>query len=338
MMGKTENLQVLKDQFGRTHDYLRISLIEKCNLRCQYCMPEEGIPLTPSKFLMNADEIESLARTFVNLGVKKIRLTGGEPLLRKDFEAILAKLSQFPVDLSITTNGILADRFLPIFKKHQLKKVNFSLDTLKEERFKEITRRSGYEKTMENLDLFIREGFEVKLNIVLMKGINDDEVVDFVKFTKDLPISARFIEFMPFDGNKWDRSKMVSEQEVLSAVGSTLGSENLIALPDEENLTARKFQIKGYQGNFGVISSVTNPFCGTCNRIRLTANGRIKNCLFSNQETDLLTALRAGEDVEQLILEAILRKKAVRAGMDNLEKLSDPNLHSDNRSMIAIGG
>ncbi len=338
MTEKTENLQVLKDQFGRKHDYLRISLIEKCNLRCQYCMPEEGIPLTPSKFIMNASEIESLAKTFVGMGVKKIRLTGGEPLLRKDFEDILSRLSKLDVDLSITTNGILADRFLPIFKKHRLKKVNFSLDTLKEERFKEITRRSGYEKTMENLDLFIREGFEVKLNIVLMKGINDDEVVDFVRFTKDLPISARFIEFMPFDGNKWDRSKMVSEQEVLAAVGSTLGSENLIALPDEENLTARKFQIKGYQGNFGVISSVTNPFCGTCNRIRLTANGRIKNCLFSNQETDLLTALRAGEDVEQLILESILRKKAVRAGMDNLEKLSDPNLHSDNRSMIAIGG
>jgi len=199
MTEKTENLQVLKDQFGRKHDYLRISLIEKCNLRCQYCMPEEGIPLTPSKFIMNASEIESLAKIFVGMGVKKIRLTGGEPLLRKDFEDILSRLSKLDVDLSITTNGILADRFLPIFKKHQLKKVNFSLDTLKEERFKEITRRSGYEKTMENLDLFIREGFEVKLNIVLMKGINDDEVVDFVKFTKDLPISARFIEFMPFD-------------------------------------------------------------------------------------------------------------------------------------------
>ncbi|WP_373396069.1 radical SAM protein [Algoriphagus halophilus] len=265
-------------------------------------------------------------------------MTGGEPLLRKDFEDILSRLSQFDVDLSITTNGILADRFLPVFKKHGLKKVNFSLDTLKEERFKEITRRSGYQKTLDNLDLFIREDFEVKLNIVLMKGLNDDEVVDFVRFTKDLPISARFIEFMPFDGNKWDRSKMVSEQEVLAEVGAAFGSENLISLPDEDNLTARKFKIKEFQGDFGVISSVTNPFCGTCNRIRLTANGRIKNCLFSNQETDLLTALRAGEDVEQLILESIFHKKAVRAGMDNLEKLSDPDLHSDNRSMIAIGG
>jgi len=338
MKQQTENLQVLKDQFGRKHDYLRISLIEKCNLRCKYCMPEEGIPLTPSKFLMSADEIGSLAQTFVDMGVKKIRLTGGEPLLRKDFEAILEKLSGLGVDLSITTNGILADRFLPIFQKHGLKKVNFSLDTLNEERFKEITRRSGYQKTLDNLDLFIREGFDVKLNIVLMKGLNDDEVVDFVVFTKDLPISARFIEFMPFDGNKWDRSKMVSEKEVLGAVGSEFGSENLISLPDEDNLTARKFKIKGFQGDFGVISSVTNPFCGTCNRIRLTANGRIKNCLFSNQETDLLTALRAGADVEKLILESIFKKKAVRAGMDNLEKLSDPELHSDNRSMIAIGG
>lgn len=338
MKQQTENLQVLKDQFGRKHDYLRISLIEKCNLRCQYCMPEEGIPLTPSKFLMSADEIGSLAKTFVDMGVKKIRLTGGEPLLRKDFEDILANLSGLGVDLSITTNGILADRFLPIFQKYGLKKVNFSLDTLKEERFKEITRRSGYQKTMDNLDLFIKAGFDVKLNIVLMKDLNEDEVVDFVDFTKDLPISARFIEFMPFDGNKWDRSKLVSEKEILGAVGSEYGSENLLFLPDEENLTARKFKIKGFQGDFGIISSVTNPFCGTCNRIRLTANGRIKNCLFSNQETDLLTALRAGEDMEKLILESIFKKKAVRAGMDNLEKLSDPNLHSDNRSMIAIGG
>lgn len=338
MKQQTENLQVLKDQFGRKHDYLRISLIEKCNLRCQYCMPEEGIPLTPSKFLMSPDEIGSLAKTFVDMGVKKIRLTGGEPLLRKDFEDILANLSGLGVDLSITTNGILADRFLPIFQKYGLKKVNFSLDTLKEERFKEITRRSGYQKTMDNLDLFIKAGFDVKLNIVLMKDLNEDEVVDFVDFTKDLPISARFIEFMPFDGNKWDRSKLVSEKEILGAVGSEYGSENLLSLPDEDNLTARKFKIKGFQGDFGIISSVTNPFCGTCNRIRLTANGRIKNCLFSNQETDLLTALRAGEDVEKLILESIFKKKAVRAGMDNLEKLSDPNLHSDNRSMIAIGG
>lgn len=338
MKQQTENLQVLKDQFGRKHDYLRISLIEKCNLRCKYCMPEEGIPLTPSKFLMSADEIGSLAKTFVDMGVKKIRLTGGEPLLRKDFEDILEKLSGLGVDLSITTNGILADRFLPIFQKHGLRKVNFSLDTLKEERFKEITRRSGYQKTLDNLDLFIREGFDVKLNIVLMKGLNDDEVVDFVDFTKDLPISARFIEFMPFDGNKWDRSKLVSEKGILGAVGSEYGSENLLSLPDEDNLTARKFKIKGFQGDFGIISSVTNPFCGTCNRIRLTANGRIKNCLFSNQESDLLTALRAGEDVEKLILESIFKKKAVRAGMDNLEKLSDPELHSDNRSMIAIGG
>jgi len=338
MMEKTEELQVLKDQFGRKHDYLRISLIEKCNLRCQYCMPEEGIPLTPSKYLMSASEIESLTRTFVGMGIKKIRLTGGEPLLRKDFEDILGRISQFPVDISITTNGILADRFLPVFKKNGLRKVNFSLDTLQEDRFKVLTRRSGFEKTLENLSLFIQEGFEVKINIVLMKGLNSDEVVDFVRFTKDQRISARFIEFMPFDGNKWDRSKMVSEQEILSAVRSEFGNQHVVALPDEQNLTARKFQIRGFQGDFGIISSVTNPFCGTCNRIRLTANGRIKNCLFSNQETDLLTPLRAGEDVEKLILESIYHKKAVRSGMDSLEKLADPTLHSDNRSMIAIGG
>ncbi len=329
---------VLKDKYGRAHDYLRISLTEKCNLRCKYCMPEEGIPLTPAKHLMDAAEIGLLAEQFVRLGIKKIRLTGGEPLLRKDFGNILERLSKLPVELSITTNGILADRFLDTFKRNKLKKINFSLDTLKEERFTAITRRGGHQKTMDNLNLFISSGFEVKVNAVLMQGVNDDEIIDFVEFTREKPISVRVIEFMPFEGNKWDKSKMVSERRILDAIQSHFGQGKVLGLPDERNLTARKFQIDGFRGDFGIISSVTNPFCGTCNRIRLTANGRIKNCLFSNRETDLLTALRNGGDVESLIQESIYHKKAVRAGMDDLEKFSDPGLHNKNRSMIAIGG
>lgn len=337
-MNQTSNIHELKDTFGRTHNYLRISLIEKCNLRCKYCMPAEGIPLSPKASLMSAYEILEFARIFVGLGVDKIRLTGGEPLLRKDIYEILEGLSALPVDLSLTTNGLLIDRYVDNFKKLGVKNINFSLDTLREDRFFEITRRTGFQKTLDNFRLLHDQGFNLKINTVLVKGSNEDELVDLVNLTKDFNVSVRFIEFMPFDGNRWDKSKMVSEKEVLEQLGIHFGTGRISALADEANFTARKFKIDGYRGDFGIISSVTNPFCGTCNRIRLTANGRIKNCLFSNQETDLLSAMREGEDVEALILESILKKKAVRAGMDSMEKLSDPALHSDNRSMIAIGG
>jgi cyclic pyranopterin phosphate synthase len=301
-------------------------------------MPEHGIPLSPAKELMTAAEIGKFAEIFVGLGVKKIRLTGGEPFLRKDFREIAELLAAFPVEISITTNGILLDRNLDFLNNLGIKHLNFSLDTLQESKFATLTRRTGFQKTMDNLYEAISAGFRMKINSVLMKGENDDEIVDFVRFTKDLPIAVRFIEFMPFDGNKWNKSKLVSEAEILGQVEKAFGREKLISLPDEENLTARKFKIEGFQGEFGIISSVTNPFCGTCNRIRLTANGRIKNCLFSNLETDLLKVMREGGNVEELILESIYHKKAVRAGMDSLEKLSDPELHSQNRSMIAIGG
>ncbi|MDR7131527.1 cyclic pyranopterin phosphate synthase [Algoriphagus sp. 4150] len=332
------NIHELKDKFGRIHNYLRISLIEKCNLRCKYCMPADGIPLSPKASLMSAEEVLEFARIFVGLGVNKIRLTGGEPLLRKDIYEILEGLSELPVDLSLTTNGLLIDRHVDNFQKLGIKNINFSLDTLREERFFEITRRTGFQKTLDNFRLLHDQGFNLKINVVLVKGMNEDELVDLVNLTRDFDVSVRFIEFMPFDGNSWDRSKMISEKEVLDQLGAHFGSDRITSLPNEENFTARKFKISDYRGDFGIISSVTNPFCGTCNRIRLTANGRIKNCLFSNQETDLLAAMRAGENVETLILESILNKKAVRAGMDNMEKLSDPALHSDNRSMIAIGG
>jgi cyclic pyranopterin phosphate synthase len=301
-------------------------------------MPEHGIPLSPAKELMTATEIGKFAEIFVGLGVKKIRLTGGEPLLRKDFREIAELLAAFPVEISITTNGILLDRNLDFLNNLDIKHLNFSLDTLQESKFATLTRRTGFQKTMGNLYQAIAAGFKMKINCVLMKGENDDEIVDFIRFTEDLPIAVRFIEFMPFDGNKWNMSKLVSEAEILGQVEKAFGKEKLISLPDEKNLTARKFKIEGFQGEFGIISSVTNPFCGTCNRIRLTANGRIKNCLFSNLETDLLKVMREGGNVEELILESIYHKKAVRAGMDSLEKLSDPELHSQNRSMIAIGG
>ena len=334
----TPSKTILTDDFGRKHNYLRISLLEKCNLRCAYCMPADGIVLSPKASLMTADEIFALARIFVENGVDKIRLTGGEPLLRKDFPEIISKLSTLKTSLSITTNGILIDRHIDALKQANIKKINLSLDTLIASKFHSITLRDQFEKVIDNLHLLLNHDFKVKVNVVLMKGFNENEIIDFVKLTQFLPISVRFIEFMPFAGNEWDRSKMVSQNEILAQVNNTFLSEEIEKLEDEKNFTARTYKIKDFQGDFGIISSITNPFCDGCNRIRLTANGKIKNCLFSNSETDLLTAFRNGESIENLISVSIKNKKKVRAGMVTIEEMDDPSLHFDNRSMIAIGG
>lgn len=334
----TKTTKILTDNFDRQHNYLRISLIEKCNLRCAYCMPADGVPLTPKNQLMQADEILEIAKIFVNNGVDKIRLTGGEPLVRKDFTDILKKLSDLPVRLSVTTNAVLTDRFIDDFRKYGLKDINVSLDTLLPEKFKMITRRDQFRKAWDNIHLLIREGYNVKINAVLMKDFNEDEINDFILFTRKLPVSVRFIEFMPFDGNRWNRSKLVTEEEILGKAEEFFGKEHLEKLVDEKNFTSRNYRIKGFKGQFGIISSVSNPFCDGCNRIRLTANGRIKNCLFSNHETDLLTALREGENLEELISASLNKKKKVRAGMNSFEELNDPKKHTNNRSMITIGG
>lgn len=328
---------MLKDKHNRNHNYLRISLTEKCNLRCAYCMPAEGIPLLPSARLMQADEVFAIAKTFVDLGVDKIRLTGGEPLVRKDFGVILKSLATLPVELAISTNGILVDKFLDDFKAAGLHKINLSLDTLLPEKFLQITRRDNFKKVMQNVDVLLANDFEVKINVVLMRDFNEDEIVDFIRFTRDKNVSVRFIEFMPFDGNAWKKDKMVPLAEILETAKKAFG-EKLITLKNHENDTAKNFKIAGYAGSWGVISTVTSPFCSGCNRLRLTADGKMKNCLFSNQEMDLISALRENKPIENLVKLAVWDKHAIRAGMDSPEKFADKNLNQDNRSMIAIGG
>jgi len=329
---------ILTDTHGREHTYLRISLIERCNLRCNYCMPEEGIQLSPKSHLMTYEEIYTIAKVFADHGVRKIRLTGGEPLIRKDFTTILEKLATLDVSLTLTTNGVIIDRFIDDLKKYNLNGINLSLDSLQAEKFREITRRDNFTQVWDNLHLIVSEGFKVKVNAVLMKDVNDNEIIDFIELTKDLPVSVRFIEFMPFDGNKWNIDKTVSYAEIMDKVRDHFTEDQLERLQDAPNDTSKNYKIKNYKGSFGIISSVTNPFCDSCNRIRLTANGRIKNCLFSSSETDLLQALRAGEAIEPLIAKAMRSKFKVRGGMDTLEKLQQPELHGKNRSMITIGG
>jgi len=301
-------------------------------------MPEEGVQLSPKSHLMTYEEIYEIAKIFVNHGVSKIRLTGGEPLIRKDIPVILEKLATLPVELSITSNAIIIDKFIEVLKSNGVKKINVSLDSLDAEKFKHITRRNEFEKVYKNILLLVDEGFQVKVNVVLMKGFNDNEIIDFINFTKYLPISVRFIEFMPFDGNKWDISKMVSYKAIMEQVEETFMEEQVERLQDAPNDTSKNYKIKGYKGSFAIISSVTNPFCDSCNRLRLTANGHLKNCLFSATESDLLSALRAGKPIEPIIQKAVRSKFKIRGGMDTLQKLQEPQLHSKNRSMITIGG
>lgn len=301
-------------------------------------MPEAGVPLSPKAHIMTADELFGIASVFVANGVHKIRLTGGEPLVRKDFREIIAQLASLPVEIGVTTNGIIVDQFIDCFKQHHVKLINISLDTLDAAKFKEITRRDFFDKVYKNLLLLIAEGFHVKLNAVLIKGFNDGEINDFIRLTKDLPITVRFIEFMPFDGNKWDMSKMLSYAELMDIVKQDFHDEEILRIADAPNDTSKNYKIKSYKGSFAIISSVSNPFCDTCNRLRLTANGQLKNCLFSSGESDLLSSYRNGEAIEPIIAKAMLAKKKLRGGMDTLEKLNKPELHSNNRSMITIGG
>ncbi len=329
---------ILTDSFGRDHAYLRISLIERCNLRCTYCMPEEGVTLSPRSHLMTYEEIHDIAKIFVAHGVTKIRLTGGEPLIRKDIPIILEKLASLPVELSISTNAVIVDKFIDTLKSNGVHSINVSLDSLNAQKFKHITRRNEFDKVYQNIHLLVKEGFKVKVNAVLMKDFNEDEIIDFINFSKDLPISVRFIEFMPFDGNKWDISKLVSYAEVMERVREGFSETQIERLEDAPNDTSKNYKIKGYRGSFAIISSVTNPFCDSCNRLRLTANGHLKNCLFSATESDLLTAYREGKDIEPIIQKAVQAKLKIRGGMDTLKKLQEPKLHSQNRSMITIGG
>lgn len=324
------------DTFGRVHNYLRISLTEKCNLRCFYCMPEEGIPLKERNVFMTPDEVVAIAKKFVELGVDKIRLTGGEPLVKKGAHEIIERLGVLPINLTLTTNGILVDQFIESFKRAGIRSVNVSLDSLQEARFNAISRRDYFSKIKANITLLLTEGFRVKINVVVIKGTNDDEIVDFVRWSQREEIHIQFIEFMPFDGNAWNTDKTANAKEILQQLIDVYGEESIEKLEDPSNATSRNYRIKGSVGSFGIISTISNPFCDTCNRIRLTADGKIKNCLFSNDEMDLLAEHRAGKPLEDMIRMAISRKKAGLGGLDSFD--SEQMKQYENRSMIAIGG
>lgn len=298
-------------------------------------MPEENYSFMPSSQLMQAEEILALAKTFIEMGTNKIRLTGGEPLVRKDASAIIKNLSAYPIKLSLTTNGVRIHEFINVFLEAKIKSINVSLDTLQEDKFQLITRRNNFKRVRDNIDLLLANNIHVKVNVVVMKGINDSELTEFITWTKDSPVHVRFIEFMPFSGNRWMSDKVFTWQNMLETIGSKY---KFIKLKDDIHDTTKKYTVYGHAGTFSVISTMTAPFCSSCNRMRLTADGKMKNCLFSKDETDLLAALRNGRNIKELILQNIYGKAAERGGqfVDNFQELQTEEIH--NRSMIAIGG
>lgn len=309
--------QTLTDTFGRYHDYLRISLTERCNLRCTYCMPEEGVQLTQNDKILTTDEIIYLAQLFVKQGVRKIRLTGGEPTVRKDLEQIIGRLKNIDglESVTMTTNGLVLTRNLVKYQRAGLDGLNISLDTLQPEKYEKITRRKGWERVIAGIDLAIQLGYTPKVNCVAMKGFNEDEICDFVQFTQNRPVDIRFIEYMPFTGNKWDTMKLLSFKEMLELVKSKWS--NFEALPNGPNDTSKAFKVNGFAGQVGFITSMTEHFCGTCNRLRITADGNLKVCLFGNAEISLRDAMRANtseDDLLALISTAVKRKKKQHAG------------------------
>jgi len=325
----------MKDSFGRIHNYLRLSLTDACNFRCSYCMPDEDIQCSPHEALMQTDEILRLAKTFIKLGVNKIRLTGGEPLVRKEAPEIIRQLSALDTELTITTNAFLLNKHFDLLQEVGMRSLNISLDSLDPNKFFMLSKRDAFKKVWANIMLLLENEFSVKINVVLMKGINDDEILDFIKLTKELPLHIRFIEFMPFDQNQWKQERLVSFEHIIHEASNAF---DIIKLPDAPHATTKKFKAIGHEGTFAVISTMTNPFCDSCNRIRLTADGKMKNCLFSKGETDLLTALRNGEDIEPLIRSSIFDKKKAWGGQLKEDMQTEQTAAVDNRSMIRIGG
>jgi cyclic pyranopterin phosphate synthase len=323
----------LVDAFGRKHNYLRLSLTDQCNLRCSYCMPVNPVFL-PHNTLLTRTEILKLAEEFVALGIDKIRLTGGEPLYRKDFDGILSDLAQFPVSLHLTTNGYFVDRFITPLRKH-MTSVNVSLDTLQKDKFKLITQRNAFERTLENIDLLLRNEIKTKINVVVVRNVNDEEIPDFIALMRDHPIEIRFIEFMPFSGNRWKLAQTYPHHDIIEQVKQKF---RITPIVKENHQTAQRFSIEGYAGSFGIISTVSHPFCGDCNRIRVTADGKIKNCLFSGDETDLRSLIGRPELLRSTIERIIFRKHFAHGGKAPIKTAEYGNDYNENRTMTAIGG
>ncbi|WP_442603269.1 GTP 3',8-cyclase MoaA [Paenibacillus sp. KN14-4R] len=330
----------LVDSFNRIHDYLRISVTDRCNLRCVYCMPEEGMEFEPSEKLLTFDEITEVVRVLANHGVRKLRLTGGEPLVRKNVEQLVAMLANIPgiEDIALTTNAIYFAAKADQLKQAGLTRINISLDSLQAERFAMITRGGNIEKVLQSIEAAYRVGlYPIKINVVLMKGINDDEIMDFLRLTLDRDIQVRFIEYMPIghDDQGW-KNKYVP----LSTVLETCEGQGYMFEESAEvygNGPSQNYRIKGAQGSFGLIHPVSNHFCQTCNRLRLTADGNIKPCLYWSDEFNVRPHLGNEEDLMKLFYRALGQKPETHEMALKLTNSSQSHTPTIRR-MSQIGG
>jgi cyclic pyranopterin phosphate synthase len=289
----------LSDGFGRVHRDLRISITDRCNFRCTYCMPAEGMVWLPRGDVLSFEEIERLARLFVDRwGFDSIRLTGGEPTVRAHLPVLVGKLAALGVDLALTTNGATLRSLAADLAAAGLRRINISCDSLQPERFAAITSRDSLAAVLDGVDAALEAGLEpVKLNVVVMRGVNDDEVVDFARYGREHGVTVRFIEFMPLDASgAWQQTQVVPAAEIVEAIGQHFPLEAVV----QGHEPAQRWRYLDGAGEVGVIASVTQPFCGSCDRVRLTAEGRLRNCLFALDETDLRGPLRAGASDDEL--------------------------------------
>ena len=296
--------QPLVDSFARTHRDLRISITDRCNFRCTYCMPAEGMPWLPRADVLTFEEIERLARIFVErFGFDSIRLTGGEPTVRAHLPVLVRKLAALGADLALTTNGATLDMMAHDLAEAGLGRVNISLDSLQAERFAAITKRDALDQVLGGIHAAVAAGLApVKLNVVAMRGVNDDEIVTFARFGREHGVEIRFIEFMPLDAQgEWRADLVLTQAEILARIHAELP----LVLPDASTAMhadpAERFAFVDGNGWIGVIASVTQPFCASCDRVRLTAEGRLRNCLFAHDETDLRGPMRAGATDDDLM-------------------------------------
>ena len=324
----------LSDSFGRVHRYLRVSLTDQCNFRCRYCMPNEGIEWLPKHNLLTDDEILRLIRIFAQIGIEKVRFTGGEPTLRPGLQELIrgAKATQGISTVAMTTNGSTLSQKANEYRAAGLDILNISLDSLSAEGFVAITQRDQLDNVLKGIGTAIDANFdEVKINVVVMKGINDHELLDFVELAKDRPLTVRFIEFMPFLGNRWSMASLFPYRKMRELIESKY---DLLALQNDQSAVGKDFAIPGFEGKVGFVTSMTESFCGDCDRVRLTADGSIKPCLFSPAENNLRGLLREGasdEEIEQVIRAAMIRKPREHKPMVQLATIQS-------RSMIQIGG
>lgn len=328
----------LVDRFGRAHHDLRISLTDRCSLRCTYCMPAEGVPWLAKASMLSTDELVRVAAVAVGLGVREIRLTGGEPLLRPDVVDVVRRLASLTgpagsPEVSMTTNGLRMPALARDLRAAGLARVNVSVDTLDPERFARLTRRDRLSDVLAGLAAAADAGFDpIKLNAVVMRGINDDEVVDLVRFAVRHGYQMRFIEQMPLDaGHTWDRGEMVDQAEILAQLR---GAFRLTPLDGRGAAPAELWLVDDGPATVGVIASVTAPFCASCDRLRLTADGQLRSCLFARTETDVRAVLRSGADdasIQAALRECLAGKKAGHG-------IGEPGFVQPDRPMSAIGG